>query len=78
MSEPDEWNKNDVKEDEYEIEMDELGLSDDFVTITVQELILIVYDASGSMNENGSSGRPKYKEAEEATNGFIERLQTIY
>ncbi|MHA2091727.1 MAG: vWA domain-containing protein [Candidatus Kariarchaeaceae archaeon] len=76
MSESDEWNKIDAKEDEYEIEMDELGLIDDFVTITVQELILIVYDASGSMNENGSSGRPKYKEAEEATNGFIERLQT--
>ncbi len=64
------------EDENYDLDLDDLGLSDDFVTITVQELILIVYDASGSMNENGSSGRPKFKEAEEATNGFIARLQS--
>jgi hypothetical protein len=62
--------------DDFDLGLDDLGLSDDFITITVQELILIVYDASGSMNENGSSGSPKYEEAELATNGFIQRLQT--
>ncbi|MHA2253147.1 MAG: vWA domain-containing protein, partial [Candidatus Kariarchaeaceae archaeon] len=67
---------NNNSEDDYDLDLDDLGLSDDFVTITVQELILIVYDASGSMNEHGGSGRPKFKEAEEATNGFITRLQS--
>ncbi len=65
------------EEDEiFDLGLDDMGLSDDFVTITVEELVLIVYDASGSMNEEGSSGEPKYKEAEEATNGFIQRLQS--
>ncbi|MDH5402211.1 MAG: VWA domain-containing protein [Candidatus Heimdallarchaeota archaeon] len=63
------------EDEENILDLDDLGLSDDFITITVQELILIVYDASGSMKEHGSSGQPKYKEAEIATNGFINRLQ---
>lgn len=64
------------QDDDFNLGLDDLGLSDDFITITVQELILIVYDASGSMHENGSSGDPKYQEAERATNGFIQRLQS--
>ena len=65
-----------VKSDEdFELEFDDLALSDDFVTITLKELILVVYDSSGSMKETGSSGRAKYKEAEEAVNGFISRLK---
>jgi len=63
---------NSEEDDMFDLGLEDLG---DFVTITVEELILIVYDASGSMSESGSSGVPKYKEAEEATNGFIQRLQ---
>jgi len=65
------------EQDEFDMAFDDLDdFGDDFVTITVKELVLVVYDSSGSMRENGSSGQPKFKEAELATNGFINRLQT--
>ncbi|MHA2501623.1 MAG: vWA domain-containing protein [Candidatus Kariarchaeaceae archaeon] len=63
-------------QDEFDLEFDDLDdFGDDFITMTVKELVLVVYDASGSMRENGTSGQPKYKEAELATNGFVNRLQ---
>jgi len=64
------------EQDEFDMAFDDLDdFGDDFVTMTVKELVLVVYDASGSMRENGTSGQPKYKEAELATNGFVNRLQ---